>query len=93
MFNFRLEERDDTPSWMYFFSPFIAIIISLSLASFLILLAGVSPIESYIQLFKGAFGSINSLAETLSRATPIILTGLAAGIAFKAKFWNIGAEG
>ena len=88
MYNLRIEERETTSSWMFLISPLFAIIISLLLAGFLILLAGVSPIESYLQLFIGAFGSKNALAETLSRATPLILTGLAAGIAFKAKFWT-----
>ena len=66
---------------------------SFLLASILILIAGANPILSYTELFIGAFGSKNALAETLARATPLILTGLAAAIAFKAKFWNIGAEG
>ena len=44
-------------------------------------------------LFKGAFGSRFALSETLNRATPLIFTGLAAAVAFRAKFWNIGAEG
>jgi simple sugar transport system permease protein len=44
-------------------------------------------------LFKGAFGSVFALTETLTKATPLILTGLAAAVAFRAKFWNIGGEG
>ena len=93
MINFRLEEREKTPYWLIFVSPIIAIFFSLFIASFLIILAGVNPIESYVQLAIGAFGSKNAMAETLARATPLILTGLAAAIAFRAKFWNIGAEG
>jgi ABC-type uncharacterized transport system permease subunit len=34
-----------------------------------------------------------ALSETLTRATPLILTGLAAAVAFKARLFNIGAEG
>jgi ABC-type uncharacterized transport system permease subunit len=33
------------------------------------------------------------LTETLTRATPLIFTGLAAAVAFRARLWNIGAEG
>jgi simple sugar transport system permease protein len=44
-------------------------------------------------LAKGAFGSRFALTETLTRATPLLLTGLAAAVAFRARFWNIGAEG
>jgi len=41
----------------------------------------------------GAFGSMFALSETFNRATPVILLGLAAAVAFRAKIWNIGAEG
>jgi simple sugar transport system permease protein len=40
----------------------------------------------------GAVGSKFALLETLNRATPLIFTGLAVAVAFKAKLWNIGAE-
>ena len=93
MIKFRLEERAKSPYWLIIFSPFIAILVAIILAGILIVLAGANPFESYYQLIIGAFGSKNSFAETLARATPIILTGLAASIAFRAKFWNIGAEG
>ena len=42
---------------------------------------------------QGALGSRFALTETLTRATPLILTGLAAAVAFRARLWNIGAEG
>ncbi len=44
-------------------------------------------------MWHGAFGSVFAVSELLSRATPLILTGLAAAIAFRAKLWNIGGEG
>ena len=46
-----------------------------------------------IALIKGSLGSTFAITESLSRATPLIFTGLAAAVAFRAKFWNIGAEG
>ena len=42
---------------------------------------------------EGAAGSHFALLETLTRATPLIFTGLAAAVAFRAKLWNIGARG
>ena len=44
-------------------------------------------------MFFGVFGSIFSVSEMLTRATPLIFTGLAAALAFRARLWNIGAEG
>ena len=93
MITFRLEEREYRSLRRQFLTPFIAVFIALLISSFFILLAGVNPLDSYKELFIGSFGSKNAVAETLSRATPIILTGLAASIAFRARFWNIGAEG
>tara|TARA_B100001173_G_scaffold93673_1_gene81087 strand:- start:148 stop:1218 length:1071 start_codon:yes stop_codon:yes gene_type:complete len=93
MIDFRLEQRNTVSPLFIIFAPLSAVMFSFLLASILILIAGANPIVSYTELFIGAFGSKNALAETLARATPLILTGLAAAIAFKAKFWNIGAEG
>ena len=42
---------------------------------------------------QGGFGSVFALSETLTRAIPLMLTGLAATVAFKARLFNIGAEG
>jgi simple sugar transport system permease protein len=42
---------------------------------------------------KASFGSQAAITDTLTEATPILLTGLAALIAFRIKVWNIGAEG
>jgi general nucleoside transport system permease protein len=45
-------------------------------------------------LWNGSFGSWYALTSgTLVRATPLILTGLATGLAFRAGVFNIGAEG
>jgi simple sugar transport system permease protein len=44
-------------------------------------------------MFKGAFGSGPNFTETLVKAIPLMLTGLGVLIAFRLKFWNIGAEG
>ena len=89
----RLEAREHVPDWLKFLVPISAIVIALIIAALLLIIAGAPPIESFYYLVKGAFGSKNAIAETGARATPLILTGLAAGIAFRAKFWNIGAEG
>jgi len=54
---------------------------------------GASPIDGWMLMIKGALGSKFVVSETLTRATPLIFTGLAAAVAFRAKLWNIGAEG
>lgn len=49
--------------------------------------------DAYVALFRGSLGSVNALSETLVAATPLILTGLAVTVPFRAGLFNIGGEG
>ena len=89
----RFERRDHRPFWLILATPILAIVVALALSGVLIALAGAPVLEAYWNILKGAFGSRLSITETLTRAAPLMLTGLAAAIAFRAKLWNIGAEG
>jgi general nucleoside transport system permease protein len=89
----RLEPRGDTPAWLGIALPLLAILATLALCSMLIVLAGANVPDAYGALFAGALGSRFNLVETLVKAAPLVLTGLAVTVAFRAKFWNIGAEG
>ncbi|MFD0670427.1 ABC transporter permease [Cohnella sp. GCM10027633] len=73
--------------------PFFAILIGLLAGSIAILVAGGSVTETYSEMWKGAFGSFYFFASTLSRATPVILIGMGAVMAFRSGFFNLGAEG
>ena len=64
----------------------------LALASGLAALAGADPLAVLGGIAKGAAGSRLAITETLKRATPLIFTGLAVAVAFRARLWNIGAE-
>ncbi|WP_138933854.1 ABC transporter permease [Roseovarius arcticus] len=72
--------------------PALAIIATVVTASLLAMLAGANPLAVLGLIIKGAFGSQFALLETLNRATPLIFTGLAVAVAFRARLWNIGAE-
>ncbi len=65
---------------------------TIAIASLLASVAGANPFSVLGLILKGAFGSKFAIVETFNRATPLIFTGLAAAVAFRAKFWNIGAE-
>jgi simple sugar transport system permease protein len=69
-----------------------AIAATVVIASLLVLAAGANPFAVFGLVLKGAAGSQFALMETLTRATPLIFTGLAVAVAFRAKLWNIGAE-
>ncbi|AGI66471.1 putative ABC transporter permease protein [Octadecabacter antarcticus 307] len=72
--------------------PAIALGATVIIASLLAMVAGANPFSVIGLILSGAFGSQFALLETLNRATPLIFTGLAVAVAFRAKFWNIGAE-
>ncbi len=89
----RLEKLTQTSRTALVLAPLGAIAFTLLISSLLVLWAGAPLGRTYVLLFKGGFGSVFALSETLTRATPLILTGLAATVAFKARLYNIGAEG
>jgi len=74
-------------------APLAAFGASLALAALLVLWSGADALSTFGLVIKGAAGSQFAFLETLTRATPLIFTGLAAAVAFRAKLWNIGGEG
>ncbi|UWR87651.1 ABC transporter permease [Phaeobacter inhibens] len=81
------------PSWQRrLMPPALALLATFALAALLALIAGGEPLSIFGLILTGAFGSKFALLETLNRATPLIFTGLAIAVAFRAKLWNIGAE-
>ncbi len=89
----QLEPRENISTLRIITAPVLAILAAFIICSGLIMWTGEPVLEAYGYLFKGGFGSRFAISETLNRATPLIFTGLAAAVAFRAKFWNIGAEG
>jgi simple sugar transport system permease protein len=73
--------------------PMLAALVALALAAIPLALAGAPLGQAYALMVRGVFGSAFAVTETLTRATPLILTGLAAALAFRARLWNIGGEG
>ncbi len=88
----RLEAKPAPTLAVTLLFPLAAIVATLLLVSLLVLAAGASPFSVFYLVAKGAAGSQFALLETLTRATPLIFTGLAVAVAFRAKLWNIGAE-
>jgi simple sugar transport system permease protein len=70
-----------------------AVVFALLIGAVMIIALGANPIDGYIALFAGAFGSGDALADTAVRAMPLLLVGVGICIAFRAKVINIGGEG
>lgn len=89
----RFERREHPSTTLTVLAPVGAVLAALVIAGLLIAIAGANVFQAYGLILKGAFGSRLGFSETLTRATPLILTGLAAAVAFRARLWNIGGEG
>ncbi len=75
------------------FLPVLATLAALGVGAIMLQLMGANPITAYRALLNGAFGSTNALADTIVRATPLLLVALGICIAFRAGVINIGGEG
>ena len=89
----RLEARDSVSRAAAIGAPLGAVAVTLAICAVLVRWAGAPVFASFGALLDGGFGSRFAVTETLTRATPLIFTGLAAAVAFRARFFNIGAEG
>ncbi|WP_164963507.1 ABC transporter permease [Rubrivivax sp. JA1026] len=89
----RLERRTEVPRVLLVAAPLAAVAFTLLVTSLLVAWAGAPVGRAYALLLEGGFGSRFAITETLTRATPLIFTGLAAAVAFRARLFNIGAEG
>ncbi|MBU0584676.1 MAG: ABC transporter permease [Alphaproteobacteria bacterium] len=88
----RLEPKPAPTLAVTLLYPLGAVAATLVITSLLVLVAGASPFSVFYLVAKGAAGSQFALLETLTRSTPLIFTGLAVAVAFRARLWNIGAE-
>ena len=73
--------------------PLIAFALALLIGAIVLVILGANPLDSYVALVRGAFGSTYSLTQILVKATPLLLVGLGIVIAFRGGVINIGGEG
>ena len=71
----------------------MSILFTLAVSGLLVLWAGAPVARTYGLLLQGGFGTVFAWSETLTRAIPLCMTGLAAAVAFRARLYNIGGEG
>ncbi len=93
MTRLRLERRLETPAALQVALPVVAVLAALLICGLLVALSGTNVLDAYELLFLSTFQTSDDLLDTLVKASPLLFTGLAVAVAFRAKFWNIGAEG
>lgn len=73
--------------------PVVSLIAALFVGGLVLAAAGNNPFEAYRTMFDASLNGWSSITRTLTLGTPLILTGLAAAVAFRMRVYNIGAEG
>ncbi len=71
----------------------LAVVLALVTGGLFLFALGLNPFSVYGTLVSGALGSPSNIKETVKIAIPLCITALGILLAFKMKFWNIGAEG
>ena len=89
----RLEPRGAVAGWVSAAMTVAALIVAFVIGGLVLAFVGGDPVRVYLHIVNAAFGNIGVISDTLVKATPLILTGLACALAFRMRLWNIGAEG
>lgn len=89
----RMAKRDDISRGKAWLIRTLAMAAAMAVGTLLIAALGHNPAAVYSDMILGSVGSPTVLIETVKIAVPLILCGLAIALAFRMRFWNIGAEG
>jgi simple sugar transport system permease protein len=90
----KIEPRlKELPGWYQPVLSLSAVVASLLVGALIIQLAGGDAWKSYSHIARASFGSVGVFSDTMVKAIPLMLVGLACSVAFRMRLWNIGAEG
>lgn len=93
-FKILFEKRtDDIPKWLPAATALGSVVVAFIISGIILKIIGGDPMRVLKFFFTATFGSWPVVSDTLVKATPLIMVGLACAVAFKMKLWNIGAEG
>ncbi len=93
MFAFVLQKRERPLRGGQTRAVLTGVLLALLVGAVLLIVSGNDPIEVYTKMADAAFGSRRAWSNTLARAVPLGLAGLAVAVAGSMGLWNIGAEG
>jgi simple sugar transport system permease protein len=93
-YRIRVEARlAQATRWYNFWVTILSVAVALLIGAGVIALAGGNPWASYAHIAKASFGDIGVFSDTMVKAIPLMIVGLACTLAFRMRLWNIGAEG
>ena len=88
-----LEPRGQQSRVMLWCSPLLAAALTLGCGSLLFLALGHDPLLTLHTLLIAPVSDVYGVCELLVKALPILLCALGLAVAYRARIWNIGAEG
>ena len=71
----------------------VAIVVAMLITSSIIAIMGHNPLQVYYSMIEGCLGTSHRIKQTIITAVPLVITAVGVSVAFRMKFWNIGAEG
>ena len=89
----KIEKRNDIPKILYFFTPIIAIVLTIIGGGIIFFVLGFNPFQALKFFFITPISNLYGLSELLLKATPLCLIAIGLSFCFKSNNWNIGAEG
>lgn len=90
---YHIIKRDEPSQQKKLIIRILSVLAALAVSSIIVIFAGANPIELYIGILQGCFGSLYRFAATIEKWVPLVVLSLGVMVAFKMRFWNIGAEG
>ena len=89
----RMVKRGDISQGRAWLIRLSAIFLALVTGGVFVAILGFNPFAVYGTMFSGSVGSRMSIELTAKLVVPLLITSLGVTLAFKMRFWNIGAEG
>ena len=93
MLRLKVTDREKITNRQSLLTLLLSMVAGMLAISLVFLINGVNPLFAFMKIFSGSFGSKFGIMETITKAIPLILIGTGLAVAYRAKFWNIGAEG
>jgi ABC-type uncharacterized transport system permease subunit len=93
MFNITLEKRQSDSKTMSYLSPLFAIILTLISGGLLFSALGQDPFHALYTFFISPLTDVYGWTELGVKVAPLTLCAIGLMLCFKARIWNIGAEG
>ena len=89
----RIVKRSELTGRQIILLRLLAVLLALAAGGLFILCLGYNPFTVYATILSGAMRSPMAIQATVKIVVPLLIASLGVTLAFKMRFWNIGAEG